>query len=44
MSAIISHAEPYVHSAKKRARRLSMAAGDILRRHSSISQSKVHAK
>ena len=46
VSAIISHAEPYVHSAKKRARRLSIVAGDMLRRHSSIGvpQSKMHAK
>ena len=34
VSAIITHAEPYVHSAKKRARRLSVAATDYVRRHS----------
>jgi hypothetical protein len=34
VDAIISHAEPYVHSAKKRARRLSVAATDFYRRHS----------
>lgn len=46
MDAIISHAEPFVHSAKKRARRLSLAAGDMLRRHSNvhISQPKAHNK
>ena len=46
VDAIISHAEPYVHSAKKRARRLSLAAGDMLRRHSSMhtSQPKAHNK
>ncbi len=34
VTAIISHAEPYMHSAKKRARRLSVAATDYVRRHS----------
>lgn len=46
VDAIISHAEPYMHSAKKRARRLSVAAGDILRRHSNVGvpQAKMHAR
>ena len=44
VDAIILHAEPYMHSAKKRARRLSVAAGDILRRHSNIGVAKMHAK
>lgn len=34
MNAIITRAEPFVHSAKKRARRLSVAATDYVRRHS----------
>lgn len=44
VDAIISHAEPYVHSAKKRARRLSVAATDFYRRHSvgPAMQEKVH--
>jgi hypothetical protein len=34
VNAIITRAEPFVHSAKKRARRLSVAATDYVRRHS----------
>ncbi len=43
VDAIISHAEPYVHSAKKRARRMSLVANDFVRRHSvALTHSKPH--
>ncbi|BDA42223.1 probable reticulon-like protein B18 [Coccomyxa sp. Obi] len=43
VDAIISHAEPYMHSAKKRARRMSLVANDFVRRHSvALTHSKPH--
>lgn len=45
VNAIISHAEPYVNSAKKRARRLSVAASDFVRRQSvGLTHTKLHNK
>ena len=43
VDAIITRAEPYMHSAKKRARRLSVVASDYVRRHSfGPAQAKAH--
>ncbi|EIE20701.1 hypothetical protein COCSUDRAFT_54200 [Coccomyxa subellipsoidea C-169] len=45
VNAIISHAEPYMHSAKKRARRMSVVATDFVRRQSmGLTQTKSHDK
>lgn len=45
VESIISHAEPFVHSAKKRARRMSVAANDFVRRHSvGLTHAKLHDK
>ena len=44
VDAIVSTAEPYAQSARKRARRLSVAAGDFARRSMGGTGSKFHAR
>lgn len=44
MDAIVQTAEPYAASAKKRARRLSMAAGELMSRRSFGGAAKSHRR
>jgi hypothetical protein len=44
MDAIVSTADPYTQSVRKRARRLSVAAGDFARRSIGGAVNKMHAR